>query len=129
MLRPSRARLLATARHAPIPVCVTVSLLDGLVLARSAFHHSLNYRSVIIHGDAGTVGDIDEKERVLAALLRLDAESTDVALTARAGPPNDDAADLDSGYWAGVVPLRLTAGAAEPHCDLPTPTGLAPSLR
>lgn len=150
------ARLLMAARSAPRPICVTVSLLDGLVLARSAFRHSLNYRSVIIHGDAETVTDADEKVRALAALvdrvgtdrsrqcrppspkelaatavlgLPLAAAATDIALKARDAPPNDDPADLDSGYWAGVVPLRLTAGAAEPACDLPVPTGLAPSLR
>ncbi|KPM57037.1 flavin-nucleotide-binding protein [Frankia sp. CcI49] len=149
------ARLLTAARPEPLPVCVTVSLLDGLVLARSAFHHSLNYRSVIIHGNAEYVLDPAAKERALAALvdrvavdrstqcrpptskelaatavlaLDLDAESTDVALKARTGPPNDDEADLDSGYWAGVIPVRLTAGSAEPACDLPTPSGLAPSL-
>ncbi|OHV34292.1 flavin-nucleotide-binding protein [Parafrankia colletiae] len=149
------ARLLAAGRSAALPVCVTVSLLDGLVLARSAFHHSLNYRSVIVHGDARAVVDKDEKARVLAALvdrvgvgrseqcrpptpkelaatavlaLGLGDPSTDVALKSRTGPPNDDPPDLDSGYWAGVVPVRLTAGAAEPDCDLPVPTGLAPSL-
>lgn len=150
------ARLLATARHNPLPVCVTISLLDGLVLARSAFHHSLNYRSVIIHGDAGLVGDPGEKERALAALvdrvgversaqcrpptakelaatavlaLDLNGDSTDVALKARTGPPNDDDADLGLGHWAGVIPVRLIAGPAEPACDLPVPPGLAPSLR
>ncbi|WP_083731239.1 MULTISPECIES: pyridoxamine 5'-phosphate oxidase family protein [Protofrankia] len=149
------ARLLVSARPAPLPLCVTVSLLDGLVLARSAFHHSLNYRSVVIHGDARLVDTVEEKTQVLAALvdrvgvgrsqqcrpptsrelaatavlaLSLDDESTDVALKRRTGPPSDDEADLTLDYWTGVVPVRLTAGTPQPACDIPLPGGLAPSL-
>ncbi|ONH25763.1 pyridoxamine 5'-phosphate oxidase family protein [Pseudofrankia asymbiotica] len=153
------ARILAAARPEPLPVCVTVSLLDGLVLARSAFHHSLNYRSVVIHGDALLVTDTEEKARILGALVDrvgtdrsaqcrppsqkelaatavlavdLVAASTDVALKARTGGPIDDEADLALAHWAGVVPVRLAAGAPEPDGggDLPpVPGGLAPTLR
>ncbi|MBL7499982.1 pyridoxamine 5'-phosphate oxidase family protein [Frankia sp. CNm7] len=174
------ARILAAARPGPLPVCVTVSLLDGLVLARSAFHHSLNYRSVVIHGAAALVTDAEEKGRALAALVDrvgidrsaqcrppsakelaatavlavdLAAEGTDVALKARTGGPVDDEADLALDHWAGVVPVRLTAGIPEPDLgsarigevrgpsrageadpggspgERPTPAGLAPSLR
>ncbi|MBL7489496.1 pyridoxamine 5'-phosphate oxidase family protein [Frankia sp. AgB1.9] len=152
----SAARILATARSGPLSVCVTVSLLDGLVIARSAFHHSLNYRSVVVHGAARLVTDAEEKSRMLDALVDrvgtarsaqcrpptakelaatsvlavdLAAETTDVALKVRTGGPLDDEADLELGHWAGVVPVRLVAGSPEPACDLPIPTGLAPSLR
>lgn len=150
------ARILAAARPGPLPVCVTVSLLDGLVLARSAFHHSLNYRSVVVHGDAHLVVEVEEKRRMLDALVDrvgtersaqcrpptakelaatsvlavdLTAETTDVALKARTGGPIDDDEDLALGYWAGVVPVRLVAGSPEPACDLPVPGGLAYSLQ
>ncbi|GAH39370.1 unnamed protein product, partial [marine sediment metagenome] len=63
------ARILAAARPGPLPICVTVSLLDGLVIARSAFHHSLNYRSVVVHGDARLVTGAEERSRMLGALV------------------------------------------------------------
>jgi nitroimidazol reductase NimA-like FMN-containing flavoprotein (pyridoxamine 5'-phosphate oxidase superfamily) len=150
------ARILAAARPGLLPVCVTVSLLDGLVLARSAFHHSLNYRSVVVHGDAVLVTGPAEKIRMLDALVDrvgdgrsgacrpptpkelaatsvlavdLTADGTDVALKARSGGPNDDEEDLGLPFWAGVVPVRLTAGVPEPASDLPVPSGLAPTFR
>ncbi|WP_045879670.1 pyridoxamine 5'-phosphate oxidase family protein [Pseudofrankia sp. DC12] len=150
------ARILAAGRSGPLPVCITVSLLDGLVIARSAFHHSLNYRSVVVHGDARLVTGAAEKGRMLDALVDrvgtdrsaqcrpptakelaatsvlavdLAAETTDVALKTRTGGPIDDEADLVLGHWAGVVPVRLHAESPEPVCDLPIPAGLAPSLR
>jgi nitroimidazol reductase NimA-like FMN-containing flavoprotein (pyridoxamine 5'-phosphate oxidase superfamily) len=145
------ARILAAARSGPLPVCVTISVLDGLVIARSAFHHSLNYRSVVVHGDARLVTDVATKSRMLNALVDrvgtarsaqcrppatkelaatsvlavdLRADTTDVSLKARAGGPVDDEEDLASGYWAGVVPVRLVTGTPEPACDLPVPAGL-----
>lgn len=123
------------------PVCITVALLDGLVLARSAFNHSMNYRSVMAYGRCVAVEDPEEKARILAPLsdklvpgraqaarwpnakelaatavvgLPLD----EVALKARSGPPKDDAEDMDHPVWAGVLPLRLTPGTPEPDAAL-----------
>ncbi|MGO9829512.1 MAG: pyridoxamine 5'-phosphate oxidase family protein [Myxococcaceae bacterium] len=113
-----------------VDACVTVTLLDGLVLARSAFHHSMNYRSVVILGRARAVTDVEEKRRVLAALVEhiltgrsgQVREPSDKELTAtlvlalplteasgkiRRGPPLDDEADYASDCWAGVLPLQL----------------------
>ena len=119
-----------------VPVCVTATLLDGLVLARSAFHHSLNYRSVVILGTATELAD-DDKAAALQALVEhvVPGRSTDVrppsavelratrvlrvplaeaSAKIRTGPPLDDAEDLARPCWAGEVPLRLVAGAAIP---------------
>jgi nitroimidazol reductase NimA-like FMN-containing flavoprotein (pyridoxamine 5'-phosphate oxidase superfamily) len=118
--------------------CVTVTLLDGLVLARSAFHHSMNYRSVMLFGRAERVTDEGEKRRALDALvdhmvagrsgatrppspqelratlvvrLPIDEGSAKV----RTGGPIDDPGDYDLAHWAGVVPLTLVRG--EPEAD------------
>jgi nitroimidazol reductase NimA-like FMN-containing flavoprotein (pyridoxamine 5'-phosphate oxidase superfamily) len=116
-----------------IDVCVAVTLVDGLVLARSAFHHSVNYRSVVIFGRAAIVA---EKEAKLAALLAFSEQvipgrwddvrqPTDQELKAttvlslplveasakvRTGPPIDDDEDYALNVWAGVLPLKLVAG-------------------
>jgi uncharacterized protein len=118
-------------------VCVTVTLLDGLVLARSAFHHSMNYRSVMAVGRTRPVTDPGEKEAVLRALVdhvvpgRSDAvrgaERRELAATAvlalpldevsakvRTGPPKDDEPDYDLPVWAGTLPMTLTPGDPEP---------------
>ena len=120
---------------AGVDCCVTVTLLDGLVLARSAFHHSMNYRSVVVLGTAVAVEDASEKLRALEAfvehivpgrtagtrgpsvkelartlVLRLPLEEASAKL--RVGPPSDDEEDLALDHWAGVVPLSLTAGEA-----------------
>jgi nitroimidazol reductase NimA-like FMN-containing flavoprotein (pyridoxamine 5'-phosphate oxidase superfamily) len=123
-----------------IDVCVTVTLLDGLVLARSAFHHSMNYRSVVVLGRAMPVTDLDEKARVLDELvthiagaerqgeLRPHTEKEirgtavlalpldEVSAKVRTGGPLDEPADLDLPVWAGVVPLTIEQG--EPVPDL-----------
>jgi nitroimidazol reductase NimA-like FMN-containing flavoprotein (pyridoxamine 5'-phosphate oxidase superfamily) len=116
-----------------VPVCVTVTLLDGLVLARSVFNHSMNYRSVVILGKATLVDDPAEKlealrllsehilpgrwddarqpnERELKAtsVLRLPIE--EFSAKVRTGPPIDDEEDYSFPTWAGVVPLEMTAG-------------------
>lgn len=128
-------------------VCVTVTLLDGLVLARSAFHHSMNYRSVVLLGRATKVEDDAEKRRAFDAIvehvlpgrsavarptndaelrktlvLRLDI--IEGSAKVRTGGPIDDAEDMDLPVWAGVVPLRLAAGepAQEPAQTEPLPT-------
>ena len=116
-----------------IDVCVTVTLVDGLVLARSAFHHSMNYRSVVIFGRAIQVEDPDDKIAALRALsehmipgrwddVREPNEQeikqttvlllplTEASAKVRADPPLDDEQDYDLPVWAGVIPLRLVAG-------------------
>ncbi len=113
-----------------IEVCVTVTLVDGLVLARSAFHHSINYRSVVVLGRAELVEDSDEKNRALEAFtehvipgrwpeirwpseLELKATSVlklpieEASAKIRTGGPKDDLEDYAMDIWAGVLPLRL----------------------
>jgi hypothetical protein len=134
-----------------VPACLTVTLLDGLVLARSAFNHSMNYRSVVVLGTARPVEGEDERAAALEAFterlvpgrwdevrpptrqelkgtrvlaLSLDEASAKV----RAGAPVDDEADYALDAWAGVVPLRLTAGAPEPDPRLRDGIGLSPSV-
>jgi hypothetical protein len=117
------------------PVCLAVTLLDGLVLARSAFHHSMNYRSVVVYGLAQPVTEDREKIQALDAIVeraapgramqsRRPSESElrstlvlsipliEVSAKVRAGGPVDDEADLSWPVWAGVIPLRLVAGDA-----------------
>jgi nitroimidazol reductase NimA-like FMN-containing flavoprotein (pyridoxamine 5'-phosphate oxidase superfamily) len=116
-----------------INVCVTVTLIDGLVLARSAFHHSMNYRSVVILGNAEFVSDDDEKNRALEALTEhivpnrwadvrwpneLELKATTVLKLAideasakvRTGGPVDDEEDYAMDVWAGIIPLSLGVG-------------------
>ena len=132
-----RGSRLLRALAAGVPACVTVTLLDGLVLARSAFHHSMNYRSVVLLGRFEVVEGREEKRAALDAVVEhvLSGRSaaarapTDAELDAtlvvalriaeasakvRAGPPIDDPEDMAAGCWAGVVPLRLEAGAPVP---------------
>jgi nitroimidazol reductase NimA-like FMN-containing flavoprotein (pyridoxamine 5'-phosphate oxidase superfamily) len=115
------------------PICITVTLLDGLVLARSAFHHSMNYRTVVALGNAFEVLDEAEKrvafdalvERVRAGRSRearpatavelkitrvLALDLVEVSAKVRTGPPRDDAEDMSLPCWAGVIPLTLAAG-------------------
>lgn len=116
-----------------IDVCVTVTLLDGLVLARSAFNHSMNYRSVVVLGKATLVTDATEKYDALKAFTEhfvpgrwdevrwpteLELKATSVLKLAineasakiRTGPPVDDDEDYSMSVWAGVIPLALTPG-------------------
>ena len=120
-----------------LQVCITVTLLDGLVLARSAFHHSMNYRSVVILGHATLVEDPDEKMKALAAFtnhivhgrwddVRQPTESElkatavlalpleECSAKIRTGPPKDDEEDYTLPIWAGVVPLKLVPAAPVP---------------
>ena len=124
-----------------LPVCLTVTHVDGLVLARSAFHHSMNYRSVVVHGIAHQVTDPDEKRAALDALvdqvvpgrsydsrpantkelaatavIRLDLNEVSAKL--RTGGPSDDAEDLSLPHWTGVVPLTKGHGTPIPADDL-----------
>lgn len=140
------------ARLSGMPVCVTVTLIDGLVLARSAMHHSMNYRSVVAVGTARIVDDPDEKQRALHAVLdhiragRADdcrpPNAREIAATAvlaldlvevsakvRQGGVADDAEDLTLPYWAGVVPVGLAAGTPLPDGDLDPATTMPSYLR
>jgi len=131
------SRMLRTLQGG-IEVCVNVTLLDGLVLARSAFHHSMNYRSVVVFGTATTVEDADEKLEALRAFtehvvpgrwaqvrpptrqevagtLVLSLPLTEASAKVRTGPPMDDEADYELPVWAGEIPLHLTA--SEPIDD------------
>lgn len=117
-----------------IDVCVTVTLIDGLVLARSAFHHSMNYRSVVVFGKAKIIEDEKEKYNALKAFTehivpdrwseirpptKNELKGTTVLLLPineasakiRTGNPVDDEDDYDLDVWAGVIPLSLTTGA------------------
>lgn len=119
------------------PVCVTVTLLDGLVLARSWFHHSMNFRSVVAYGRPETVEDPEEKLAGMRALvdhvardrsrdarrptdselrstLVLRLELTEASAKVRSGGPLDDAGDIGLGVWAGEIPLSLAAAAPVP---------------
>ncbi len=121
---------------AGVDACLSVTLLDGLVLARSAFHHSMNYRSVLVLGQAREVTDRDEKLRAMALLIdkvspgrsaRARAPSDkeiratailsipldEVSAKIRVGPPIDDEEDMAVPIWAGVVPMALRAAAPE----------------
>jgi RimJ/RimL family protein N-acetyltransferase/nitroimidazol reductase NimA-like FMN-containing flavoprotein (pyridoxamine 5'-phosphate oxidase superfamily) len=130
------ARLGLAARGDGIPVCVAVTILDGLVYARSQFNHSANYRSVVALGTARPVTDDSEKLRVLLALAdkvgqgrsadsrppsRQELAQTtvlalplvEVSVRARSGGVGDDPEDLGLPHWAGVLPLRTVAGPPE----------------
>ena len=131
------SRMLRTLKTG-VDACVTVTLVDGLVLARSAFHHSINYRSVVIFGQAQLVDEPDEKlaalvafsehvirgrwkdvreptEQELKATTVLSLALTEVSAKVRTGPPLDDEEDYQLPIWAGVIPLRLVAD--EPLAD------------
>ncbi|WP_340556180.1 pyridoxamine 5'-phosphate oxidase family protein [Streptomyces sp. GSL17-111] len=138
----SGSRPLREAGTAPgLPVCVTVTHLDALVLARSAFHHSVNYRSVVVHGTATPVTAPEEKAAVLDALVdhvipgrsadsrRADArelaatavlalELEEVSAKVRTGGPADDPEDLSLPHWSGLVPVRVVHGDPVPADDL-----------
>lgn len=135
-----------------IDVCVTVTLLDGLVLARSAFHHSMNYRSVVIFGRASLVDDREAKlaalrafsEHVIPGRWKEARRPTDQELKAtavlslpleeasakvRTGPPIDDEEDYGLPVWAGVLPLSLVAGVPVPDPRLPEEIEVSQSVR
>ncbi len=123
------------------PVCVTVTLVDGLVLARSAFHHSMNYRSVVVLGRATLVEGREEKLKALEAFaehivrgrwndVRHPNESElkqtsvlalpleEVSAKVRTGGPKDEKEDYDLPIWAGVLPLPVVPGAPIPDPEL-----------
>ncbi len=145
LIHGSQASRMLRALEKGIDVCVTVTLIDGLVLARSAFHHSMNYRSVVVFGRAAVIEAREEKLRALLALsehivprrwndvrdpneselmqttvlsLPLDEASAKI----RSGPPLDDEEDYELPVWAGVVPLQMIAGPPIPDPRLPPGT-------
>jgi hypothetical protein len=131
-----------------IPACLTVTLLDGVVLARSVFHHSMNYRSVVVLGTCRPVEGPDEREAALLAFTErmvpgrwdvvrppsakelkatrvLSMDLQECSAKARTGPPVDEKADYALPVWAGEIPLRTVTGALIPDPKL-TP-GIEPS--
>jgi nitroimidazol reductase NimA-like FMN-containing flavoprotein (pyridoxamine 5'-phosphate oxidase superfamily) len=147
------SRPLRGAEDPGLAVCLTVTHVDGLVLARSAFHHSINYRSVVVHGTAHQVTDPQEralaldaiveqavpgrsedsrranaKELAATSVVRLDLREVSAKL--RTGGPNDEPEDGALPYWSGVVPVARTYAAPVPADDLdpsiPVPAYLAP---
>jgi hypothetical protein len=142
--------LLAAARQAPI--CVTATRLDGVVYARSAFHHSLNYASAVIHGTARAVTDTEEvrhglktlvehlapgswehsrapSRKELAATTVLALSLAEASVKVRTGPPADDAADVAAARaWAGVLPLSTHWATPLPCLQLPADTPVPPHI-
>lgn len=145
------SRMLRTLARG-IDVCVTVTLLDGLVLARSAFHHSMNYRSVVIFGRASLVDDREAKlaalrafseqvipgrwdetreptEQELKATAVLSLPLEEASAKVRSGPPIDDEEDYGLAVWAGVLPLSLVTGEPVPDPRLPEGIEASQSIR
>jgi uncharacterized protein len=125
-------------RHAAsdVRICVTVTLLDGLVLARSVFNHSIDYRSVVVLGTPTLVEDVDEKREALRAFTEhvapgrweearqptgqelkatwiLSVPLDEASAKIRSGPPEDEPEDMELPVWAGVVPIHLAAEPSE----------------
>jgi nitroimidazol reductase NimA-like FMN-containing flavoprotein (pyridoxamine 5'-phosphate oxidase superfamily) len=144
------------ALAAGAPACLTVSLIDGLVLARSAMHHSANYRSVMLLGQARLISEPREKlvalqaivehivpgrwqevreptENELAATAVLSLPIDEASAKSRSGGPIDDEPDLELPVWAGVLPLASTTGAPQPDAlmdpQIPLPSYLSPYRR
>jgi nitroimidazol reductase NimA-like FMN-containing flavoprotein (pyridoxamine 5'-phosphate oxidase superfamily) len=141
LLHGSTASRLMRGGAKGLDMCATVTLVDGLVLARSAFHHSMNYRSVVVFGQATPVTDLDERraaldllvdhivpgrgadvrppsDKELRSTLVLALPLDECSVKLRTGPPLDDEEDLDRYTWAGVVPLTTVPGAPVAAPDL-----------
>jgi uncharacterized protein len=133
--------LLSAARGGGLEVCVTVTMIDGFVLARSAFNHSVNYRSIVVHGTATVIHERTAKMHALETLVNgivpdrwsatrhpitkelaattvLRLPLVEVSVKVRAGDPIDEPEDADLPYWAGVLPMALTALPPQPAADL-----------
>ncbi|AXI76595.1 pyridoxamine 5'-phosphate oxidase family protein [Peterkaempfera bronchialis] len=144
--------LRAAAADPGLRVCVTVTLEDGLVLTRSAFNHSVNFRSVVAHGTAHRVTDPEElsvaldalvdqavpgrsadcrpadaRELAATAVIRLDLD--EVSAKTRDDGADDDPEDMDLPHWAGVIPIRTVRGTPVPHPALPPEQPLPAYLR
>jgi hypothetical protein len=138
--------MLRSVKHGA-DICVTVTLVDGLVLARSVFHHSMNYRSVMVFGNPREVTDPDEKMRALEAITEhvaagrwadarhpndiefqgttvLAIDIDEASAKTRTGPPADDAGDYELPIWAGVLPVATIVGPG--IADPALPDGIEP---
>lgn len=150
-LHGSPASRMLRAIEAGAQTCIAATIVDGLVLARSAMHHSMNYRSAVVFGRGRGVDDPDEKMEVLTALTERilagrwsetrgpserELSATKVVVVPieeasakiRSGPPIDDEEDHALGYWAGVVPLSIVSGSPIPDPRLRPGIGLPQSL-
>jgi nitroimidazol reductase NimA-like FMN-containing flavoprotein (pyridoxamine 5'-phosphate oxidase superfamily) len=148
-LHGSAASRMLRQLESGVPACVTVTLIDGLVLARSAFHHSMNYRSVVAFGTARKIDDSarkthalrviseqviagrwndvrgpNEKELKATAVLEFSIEEASAKI--RQGPPADDEDDYSLPVWAGIVPLKLEAKTPVPDARLAEGVELPP---
>jgi uncharacterized protein len=151
-LHGAKAARFAKAMSPGVPVCITVTLLDGIVVARSAFHSSMNYRSAVLHGHANLVTDAGEAEKALASItdhimpgrwaearpmIDKEAKATSVlrviveaaSLKARNGPPVDDEEDYALPIWGGIVPLRMQVGSPQDDGALHPGTALPASIQ
>jgi nitroimidazol reductase NimA-like FMN-containing flavoprotein (pyridoxamine 5'-phosphate oxidase superfamily) len=152
LLHGSVVSRLITNLASGLPCCVTVTHLDGLVLARSAFNSSMNYRTLMVFGSARLVSDEEEKRRGLDVLVehlapgrlaelrastRKEVNATTLlklpletfSIKSRSGPPGDAKSDMDTPIWAGVVPLELKAGEPENAPDMVTDVPLPAYLK
>ena len=143
------SRLLETVAKG-IETCVCVTLLDGLVLARSVFHHSMNYRSAVIFGTARIIESVDEKTQALERITNhivpgrctgarapsrkeINATSVlampiaDASVKSRQGPPKDNAGDMELDFWAGLIPISTRFGNPQPDAatTIPVPEHVA----
>jgi nitroimidazol reductase NimA-like FMN-containing flavoprotein (pyridoxamine 5'-phosphate oxidase superfamily) len=148
----SAASRMLEANAAGGEVCLTASLFDGWVLARSGFHHSVNYRSVMCFGVPRAITDASEKEQALSqfmesrfagrwatlrpatqqelkATLVLTMPIVEASAKLRAGPPSDDPEDVHWPVWAGVMPVALAFGKPQPAPDMPLSLAEAPPLQ
>lgn len=140
-LHGSAASRMVRELETGMPACVTVTLIDGLVLARSAFHHSMNYRSVVTFGSARKIDDPEQKTKALRVMSEhliagrweqvrgpnqkelqatavLEFLMEEASAKVRTGPPQDDEADYALPVWAGVLPVKLVAGTPVPDEQL-----------
>ena len=150
-LHGSKAARAWKALRAGAEVCLVATILDGLVLARSAFNHSMNYRSVVDFGVAREITDLDELHTAATAItshvapgredearmptqeeykqtLLLALPLDEASAKVRTGPPKDDDADMDLPIWAGVLPLHTRPGEPEPAPELREGLDVPPSV-